>query len=124
MSEKKARTAAIALRLPWLYTVNGRGPKPGSTALLSIDQLRAVRKAVKRARRDNVISRAVADRELAEVKKGIEIIESGPRSDVGAWIPADEASTHPDRRLQRRRRKNKAERQARKAGRPEKKPRR
>lgn len=109
---QKTRTAAIALRLPWLYSVNGTGPKPGSTALLDTEQLKAVRKAVKHARRKKLISAEVAETELEEVQKGLNIIERGPLPDVGAWVPPDEIEP-PDHTLRRRRRKKKAARQAR-----------
>lgn len=89
----RPRTAMVILRLPWLYR-EGDGQRgsarPGDQGLVAVDQFKLMRKRVKRAIRDGEVAKVHGDRELHEIKRGIEIIESGPKDDVGVWVPEDQ----------------------------------
>jgi hypothetical protein len=89
----KARTAMVALRLPWLYR-EGEGRRgavrAGETGLVGAEQFKLMRKRVKRAIREGEVAKEHGERELREIKRGIRIIESGRLDDVGVWVPADQ----------------------------------
>lgn len=90
----RPRTAMVILRLPWLYR-EGDGQRgsvhPGDQGLVGVEQFKLMRKRVKRAIREGEVAKIHGDLELREIKLGIEIIESGPKDDVGVWVPADSA---------------------------------
>jgi len=121
----RPRTAAIALRCPWLYAAPGeKAPKPGDSALLDATQLRAVRRAIRDARAEGRLSVKAAQIEMKAVQDGLAIIEKGPLRDVGAFFPVGECIEPRQNRGAVRHRRNKAARQARKVQRQKKKGRR
>lgn len=126
MTEKRrrARTAALTFRIPWLLGTTHHTPKPGDTALVDATMLRNIAKAIRRGRTEGRLSVEDARTELAEVGKGLAIIEQGPHRDVGAYFPIDGCIEPRDISARGRHERNKAARKARKAQRPKKKRRR
>lgn len=95
----KPRTALVKLRLPWLYDATA---KPGDSALLTLEHLKAARRLVRKSRKEGLVTDEDAKEEILQLNYGIDIVKAGPLGDVGAWFPKD---CVPEPRASRRRRK-------------------